>query len=191
MDFEEIIYKRRTIRRFKQDPISLDTLKKLVDFGRVAPMASNIQGIEFIIVESAEIREKMFQLVNFASSLPPDQRTPESGREPTAYIIILVNRNIKKSFMDFDVGAAVENILLGAVYFGIGTCWMANIYMKKIRSLFEIPEHYDIKQVISLGYPDEESVMEPYKDTFKYWKDSDGKMHIPKRDLEDVIYKII
>jgi len=154
-------------------------------------MASNIQGIEFIIVESAEIREKMFQLVNFASSLPPDQRTPESGREPTAYIIILVNRNIKKSFMDFDVGAAVENILLGAVYFGIGTCWMANIYMKKIRSLFEIPEHYDIKQVISLGYPDEESVMEPYKDTFKYWKDSDGKMHIPKRDLEDVIYKII
>ncbi|KKK43966.1 hypothetical protein LCGC14_1052580 [marine sediment metagenome] len=190
MDFEEIIYKRRTIRRFKQDPISLDTLKKLVDFGRVAPMASNIQGIEFIIVESAETREKVFQLVNFASSLPPDQRTPESGREPTAYIIILVNRNIKKSFMDFDVGAAVENILLGAVHFGIGTCWMANIRMRKIRALFEIPEYYDIKQVISLGYPDEESVMEPYKDTFKYWKDSDGKMHIPKRDLEDVIYKI-
>lgn len=190
MDFEEIIYKRRTIRRFKQDPISLDTLKKLVDFGRVAPMASNIQGIEFIIVESAEIREKMFQLVKFASSLPPDQRTPESGREPTAYIIVLVNRNIKKSFMDFDVGATVENILLGAVHFGIGTCWMANIHMKKIRALFEIPEHYDIKQVISLGIPDEESVMEPYKDTFKYWKDSGGKMHIPKRDLEDVIYKI-
>jgi len=70
MDFEEIIYKRRTIRRFKQDPISLDTLKKLVDFGRVAPMASNIQGIEFIIVESAEVREKVFQLVKFAASLP-------------------------------------------------------------------------------------------------------------------------
>ncbi|MCK4371450.1 MAG: nitroreductase family protein, partial [Candidatus Lokiarchaeota archaeon] len=50
MDFEEIIYKRRTIRRFKQKPLSIDLLKKLVDFARVAPIARNIQGLEFIIV---------------------------------------------------------------------------------------------------------------------------------------------
>jgi len=92
--------------------------------------------------------------------------------------------------VDFDVGAAVENILLGAVSFGIGTCWMAAINYKKIKELFEIPEHYDLKQVISLGYPDEESVMETYKDSFTYWKDSNGKMHVPKRELDDIILKI-
>ena len=190
MDFEETIYKRRTIRRFKQEPISLDTLKKLVDFARVAPMARNVQALEFIIVENIEMRKKLFPLVSWAGSLPQDQRTPESGREPTAYIIVLVNTKIKRSFVDFDVGAAVENILLGAASFGIGTCWMAAINYKKIREVFEIPEHYDLKQVISLGYPDEESVMEAYKDSFKYWKDSDGKMHVPKRDLDDIILKI-
>ncbi len=190
MDFEETIYKRRTIRRFKQEPISLDTLKKLVDFARVAPMARNVQALEFIIVEDIEMRKKLFPLVSWAGSLPQDQRTPESGREPTAYIIVLVNTKIKRSFVDFDVGAAVENILLGAASFGIGTCWMAAINYKKIREVFEIPEHYDLKQVISLGYPDEESVMEAYKDSFKYWKDSDGKMHVPKRDLDDIILKI-
>ena len=34
MNFEEVIYKRRTIRRFKQDPIPLETLKKLVDYDK-------------------------------------------------------------------------------------------------------------------------------------------------------------
>ena len=90
MDVEEVIYKRRTIRRFKQDLISLEILKKLIDFARVAPMARNVQGLEFIIVNNAEIREKMFSLVKFAGSLPENQRTPEEGRRPTAYIIVLV-----------------------------------------------------------------------------------------------------
>ncbi|MFX0082786.1 MAG: nitroreductase family protein [Candidatus Hodarchaeota archaeon] len=189
MNIEDIIYRRRTIRRFKQEPISLDTLKKLIDFARVAPMARNVQALEFIIVENAEVREKLFPLVSWAGSLPADQRTPENGREPTGYIIVLVNTKIKKVYVDFDVGAAVENILLGAASFGIGTCWMGAINFKKIRELFEIPEHYDIKQVISLGYPDEESVMETYKDSFTYWKDSNGKMHVPKRELDDIILK--
>jgi len=190
MDIEEIIYKRRTIRRFKQDPLPIETLKKLVDFARVAPMAKNVQALEFIIIQKPEMREKLFPLVNWASSLPLEERTPESGREPTAYIVVLVNTDIKRPFVDFDTGAAVENILLGAVKFGLGSCWMASIKAKKIRTLLEIPEHYDIKQVISLGVPDEESVMEPYSDSFKYWKDRDGKMHVPKRNLDDIIIKI-
>ncbi|MFX1316965.1 MAG: nitroreductase family protein, partial [Promethearchaeota archaeon] len=185
----EIIYKRRTIRRFKQDPISLDVLKKLIDFARIAPMATNIQAIEFIIVLDAENRKKLFPLIRWASLLPNEQRTPEAGREPTAYIIVLVNTKIKRSYVDYDVGAAVENILLGAVYFGLGSCWMGSINAKKIREIFEIPDYYEIKHVISLGYADEESFMEPFKDSFNYWKDNEGVMHVPKRDLNDIIFK--
>ncbi len=189
MNIEEAIYKRRTIRRYKQDPIPSDILRKLIDYARVAPMARNVQGLEFVIVENSEIREKLFKLIKFAGSLPEDQRTPEPGREPTAYIIVLVNTKIKPSFFDFDVGAAVENILLGAVKYGIGSCWMANIKVRKIKSLLEVPEQYQVKHVISLGYPDEESFMEPYEDSYKYWKNPDGTMHVPKRDLDDIIFK--
>ena len=190
MNLEEIIYKRRTIRRFKQDPVSLETLKKLVDFARVAPMAKNVQALDFIIVENPEIRKKLFPLVGWAGSLPQEQRTPENGREPTAYIILLVNNNVKPAYVDFDVGAAAENILLGAVNFGLGSCWMGNINGRKIKALFEIPDFYVIKQVISLGFPDEESTMEPYKDSFKYWKDNKGGIHVPKRSLDEIIFKI-
>ncbi|UCC19045.1 MAG: nitroreductase family protein [Promethearchaeota archaeon] len=190
MDFEDMIFRRRTIRRFKQEPIKLEKLKKLINFARVAPMARNIQALEFIIVHNPEIRSKLFPLVNWAGSLPEDQRTPEKGREPTAYIIVLVNTKIKSTYVDFDVGAAVENILLGAVHFELSSCWMGSINREKIRRLFKIPEYYEIKHVISLGYPDEESIIEPYEDSFKYWKDEYGRLHVPKRSLEDIIFKV-
>lgn len=190
LDLEEIIYKRRTIRRFKQDVIPLETIKKLIDYARVAPMARNVQALEFIIVQSPEIRKKLFPLVNWAASLPEDQRTPERDREPTAYIIVLVNTKVKSSYVDFDVGAAVENILLGATASGLGSCWMGSIKAEKIRDLLQIPKYYNIKQLISLGYPDEESIIEPYKDSFRYWKDENGQMHVPKLSLDNIIFKI-
>ena len=190
MDIEDAIYKRRTIRRFKQKTIPDEILKKIIDFARVAPAASNIQGLEYIIVHTSEMREKIFPLVRWAASLPQDERIPEENRRPTAYIIILVNTNIKKSYFDYDIGAAVENILLGAVKYGLGGCWMGSINAKGIRTLFEIPDYYEITHVISLGFPDEESVVEPYKESFKYWKDNKGVMHIPKRALKDIIFKI-
>ena len=190
MDLEEVIYKRRTIRRFKQDPIPLETLKKLIDYARVAPAGSNIQALEYVIVNGEEIAEKMFPLVRFAASLPKEQK-PTIENKPMAYIIILVNTNIKKSFFEYDIGASVENILLGAITFGLGCCWMANINARKIKSLLEIPDNFQIIQVISIGIPDEESVIEPYSDSFKYWKDENGKMHVPKRALDDIIFKIL
>ena len=190
MDIEEAIYKRRTIRRFKQDPIAIDVLKKLIDYARIAPAASNIQSVEYIIVESPAMREKMFPLVRWASSLPEEKRTPESGREPTAYIVVLVNTDIKKSYFDYDIGAAVENILLGAVSFGLGSCWMGSIKGDKIRTLLEIPTNYEIKHVISLGYPDETSVVEPFEGSFKYWKEG-NEMHVPKRKLEEILLKTL
>ena len=190
MDIEEAIYKRRTIRRFNQKSVPIETLKKLVDFARVAPSGSNVQGIEYTIVHAPEMRDQLFSLVRWASGLPRSERTPEEGRRPTAYIIVLLNTEIKKSYYEFDIGAAVENILLGAIKYGLGACWMGSINAKKIRELFEIPEFYEITHVISLGFPDEESIMEPYKDSFTYWKDESGDMHVPKRSLDDIIFKI-
>lgn len=189
MDLEEAIYKRRTIRRFKQDPIPIDTLKKLVDFARIAPMGNNIQSLEYIIISDSGSRAELFSCVAWAGSLPRRERVPEEGRRPMAYIVVLANTNIKKT-SDIEIGGAIENILLGALSFGIGSCWMGAIDRNGIRKKFEIPDHYDIKNVLSLGYPDEESVMEPFEDSMKYWKDESGIMHIPKKSLNDVIYKV-
>ena len=190
MDIEDAIYKRRTIRRFKQDPIPIKILRKLIDYARVAPAGSNIQSIEYIIINTPDMTERVFPLVRWAASLPKKDRDPEVFRRPTAFIIVLMNTKIKKNYFEYDIGAAVENILLGAMKFNIGSCWMGSFNGRKIRKLLKIPKYYEITHVISLGYPDEKSVMEVYKDSFKYWKDENWIMHIPKRALDDIIFKI-
>ncbi|MBD3194675.1 MAG: nitroreductase [Candidatus Lokiarchaeota archaeon] len=189
MDFEKVVYKRRTIRRFSQEPISLDILKKLIDYARLAPMGSNKQSLSFIIVKESEIVQKVFPLVRWAASLPIKERTPEKDRRPTAYILVLQDKTIKEH-ADFDVGAAVENILLGAVNHGLGACWMGSINRKELKALFHVPDQFEITHVLSLGFPDEKSTVEKYVDSFHYWKDKEGKMHVPKKQLDAVIFKI-
>lgn len=188
MDIEDLIYRRRTIRRFKQKSIPIDVLKRLVDFARMAPSGMNIQGLEYIIISNSEIRDKLFPLLRWAAYLPEDKQVPEIKRRPTAYIVVLGNTKIKRN-VDIDVGAAIENILLGAIKYGIASCWMGSIDRDKIRDLFTIPNHYIIKYVISLGFPDEESIVETFNGSFKYWKEN-NIMHVPKRELTDIIFKI-
>ena len=189
MDVEEAIYKRRTIRRFKQDQVPIEILKKLVDFGRVAPMGSNIQSLEYIIVSDPAVRENLFPLVQWAGFLPEKDRHPELGRRPMAYIIVLGNTDIKED-PRLDAGAAIENILLGAMEYGLGSCWMGSVNRKKAAEVCKLPKNYKIISVISLGYPDEKSSIEPFKGSFKYWKDEGGNMHVPKKGLNDIIFKI-
>lgn len=189
MDFDEVIHKRRTIRRFKQRPVPLNIIKKIIDYARKAPQGSNVQALEYIIITNEEIRAKIFPNVRWAGALPLEMREPEEGRRPMAYIVVLLNTTIKNE-ASTDSGAAIENLLLGATYHGLGCCWMGSIDRKKIHSDLELLPHQKILYVISMGYPDEESQIEPYAGDFKYWRTDDGKMHIPKRSLNDIILKI-
>ena len=190
MEFEEVIRKRRTIRRFKSTAVPLEILKKLVDYARVAPQGSNNQALEYIIITEEEMRSKMFPLLRWAGALPPDMRNPEEERRPTAYIVVLLDSNVKKDG-NTDCGAAVENILLGITNHGLGACWQGAIDRAAIHTLLDLPKNVEVKYVVSIGYPDEESQMEEFKGDFKYWKTADGKMHVPKKSLEDIIRRII
>ncbi len=189
MDFEKVLYQRRTIRRFKKESIQLDVLKKLIDLARLAPASANIQSLNYIIVKDTAMRAKLFPLARWAAHLPKGERTPKEGERPMAYIIVLSNTEIKKN-AQYDIGAAVENILLGAVNAGLGGCWMGSIDRDKIRELFNIPEKFEITHLISLGFPAEESKLEPFQGSFKYWKDENGVMHVPKKSVKDIINKI-
>ncbi len=187
MDIYEIIKKRRTIRRFKQKEIPIEILKKFVDMARIAPSGANMQPIEYIIVNDKKIVDEIFPLTGWAGYLGKDGPPPE-GQRPVAYIVILINKTINSPTPEYDVGAAVENILLSATYEGIGTCWIGSINREKLKEILEVPEIYKIDSIIALGYPDEESVIEEYKGSVKYWKDEKGIMHVPKRKLEDILH---
>jgi nitroreductase len=187
MDIYEIIKKRRTIRRFKQREIPVELLERFVDMARIAPSAANMQPIEYIIVNDKKILDEIFPFTGWAGYLGKDG-PPSEGKRPVAYIVVLINKEIKSPKPNHDVGAAVENILLSATYEGIGCCWIGSINRVKLMEILKVPENYEIDSVIALGYPDEESVIEEYKGSVKYWKDEKGIMHVPKRSLRDILH---
>jgi nitroreductase len=178
--------RRRSIRRFEQQEISLETLRRLVNAGRVAPSAANKQPLEYIIVSDPDRREKVFETLKWAAYIAPEG-TPKEGEKPTAYVIVLVNNKHKIADFARDVGAAAENIILTALEEGIGSCWLRSVDRKKICDMFQLPEHIEVDSVLALGYPGDSPVMVDMTDSIKYWR-KDGIHYVPKRRLDDIIH---
>lgn len=187
MEVSEAIRRRRTIRRFRQEPVPLPVLQKLVEAARLAPSGGNLQPWEFIIVHDATLLPEVFSTLAWAGYIAP-AGTPPEGKRPTVYIVALQNTSINPRTPVADLAAAIENILLQAVEEGLGSCWIGSVKRGKLAELLSIPEGYVIDSVVALGYPDEESVVEPFSGSVKYWRDEKGVFHVPKRNLEEIIH---
>lgn len=187
MSLYDLIISRRSIRQFKQEPVSRDILQKFINASRLAPSAANRQPLEFVVVDEEKIRKEVFTCLKWAAYIAPEGN-PKPGHEPVAYIVVLMNSEIREKGFEWDVGAAIENMILAALEKGIGSCWLLSVDREKLREILNIPENYKIDSVLALGYPDENPVIEDMKDSIKYWKDQAGQLHVPKRKLEDVIH---
>ncbi len=182
---------RRTIRRFKQETIPKAILKRLINAARLAPSAANLQPLEFIIITDKDIRAKIFSHLSWAGYIAP-YGTPVPDKRPVAYIAILVNKTkAQPKYAAYDVAAAAQNILLTAWEQGIGSCWMQAIDRGRVKEILGIPGDYRLDSIISLGYRAELPVVERFRGSIKYWKDRKGKLHVPKRGISQILYKII
>jgi nitroreductase len=187
MSVYDLILSRRTIRQFKPEPVPRSILKKIVDAARLAPSAANRQPLEFLVVDDKEIVDRIFPCLKWAGYIVPEGN-PRPGREPTSYIITLINSNVRKSGFEWDAGAAIENMILSALEKGIGSCWLASVEREKVRDIIGLPEDYTIDSILALGYPDESPVVEELIDSVEYWKDEHGRLHVPKRKLDSILH---
>lgn len=187
MSFYGLIISRRTIRQFKPEPLSRELLVRIVNAGRLAPSAGNKQPLEFLVVNEPQLCHRVFPYLSWAAYISP-KGNPKPGQEPVAYIITLVNLSIRSQGYEYDVGAAMENMILAAWAEGVGSCWLISVNREKIAALFEIPENYRVDCVLALGYPAESPIVETFQGSIRYWLDNDGRLHVPKRPLENVIH---
>ena len=186
MDVFEAVMKRRTIRRFKQDPIPVEVLKKLIETGRVAPSGANLQPLKYIVCTNPEKNAEIFNCLKWAGYIAPAGNPPE-GERPTAYVIVLVDKDIVPNGGERDVGAAVENILLAAVEEGVGACWICSIDTKKLRQALNVADKYVIDTVVAMGWPNESPRMVDMQDSICYYKDENGKLNVPKRPMDSIL----
>ena len=186
MNVYDAILSRRSIRRFQQKSIPIETLKKFVNGARLAPSAANLQPLEFFIVNDRNLCIKVFETLGWAAYIKPTW-TPTEKERPVAYIIMLISNPNNKYYLR-DVSLASENIVLTAEEEGIGSCILCNVNKEKLRNYLKVPKSLVIDSVIALGYKAEKSIVVDYKDSVKYWRDENEVLHVPKRKLEDIIH---
>jgi nitroreductase len=186
----DLIKKNRSCRRFDQSHrISVDTLRELINLGRLSASAANLQPLKYMISTDNTMNESIFSCLGWAAYLK-GWKGPSEGEKPAAYIVILGDSRITDNFR-CDHGIAAQSILLGAREIGLAGCMIAAINLKKLRGIMSLEEHHEILLVIALGKPAEEirlENLEPGGD-IRYWRDEQEVHHVPKRGLDEIIIK--
>jgi nitroreductase len=183
----ERIISRRTVRQFQTGPVPREMLERIVNAGRLAPSAANMQPLEFIAVDDKDVRGRIFPCLKWAAYITPEGG-PKAGCEPAAYVVTLVNTIMREKMFEYDVGAAMENMILAAWSEGLGSCWLLSIDRDRLQTILAVPGDYRVDCVLALGFPAEEPVTEALEDSHRYWKDSEGRLHVPKRPLNKVLH---
>ena len=185
---KELVRGNRSYRRFYQEArVSWDELRELVDLGRLSASGANLQPLKYVLSYESERNAAVFETLGWAAYLK-DWAGPEEGERPAAYIVVLGDTTIRKSF-GVDPGIAAQSILLGAREKGLGGCILASIQRDALREALGIERHHEILLVLALGKPKETVVMDPVgaDGDIKYWRDTDGVHHVPKRSLDEII----
>ncbi len=189
MAFKDLIKRCRSYRRFYEDyKVEESLLRELVGLARLSASAANLQPLKYILSYQPSKNNLIFPALSWAGYIK-DWPGPKEGERPTAYIIILGDKTIAKSF-DYDCGIAAQSILLCAVEKGLGGCMLGAIDRDLLRKNLNIPQQYDILLVIALGKPKEKVVIEESKGDIKYYRDKNNIHHVPKRPLDEIILKI-
>ncbi|MFH1074875.1 MAG: nitroreductase family protein [Candidatus Firestonebacteria bacterium] len=161
MDFNEVIKKRKSIRKYDLTrPVSDELVNKVLETARLAPSACNLQPWHFIVIRDNKVKEEMKEVY---------------GREwfYTAPVIIVgctdTSVSWKRSFdkadySQVDLAIAFDHLLLAAAGEGLGTCWIGAFNPEIARKVLGIPEKINIIAMTPLGYPAEVPAAKPRKE---------------------------
>jgi nitroreductase len=187
---EDLIKKTRSYRRFHQDvAVDIEMLRALVNLAWLSASGSNLQPLKYILSCQPETNARIFPHTRWAGFLK-DWPGPAEGERPAAYIVILGDTEIRKSF-GCDHGIAAQFIMLGATERGLGGCMIGSVDHSGLRQVLDIPEQYEILLVLALGKPKETVVLEEVgpDGSIKYYRDAEGVHHVPKRSLDELILR--
>ncbi len=154
MDVYDAVQQRRSIRKFLEIPVEWEKIGEMLDAGRLAPSAGNVQDWKFIVVIDPDKRWKVAEacIEQYWMAAAPVQIIVCS--EPKKSERFYGDRG-EKIYAIQNCAAAVENMLLMAEELELGACWVGAFDIDILRSATGIPETVVPQAVIPVGYPDE------------------------------------
>jgi nitroreductase len=191
MEMRELVRKCRSYRRFDGSfRIEETTLRDLAAVARGIASAANRQPLKYVLSCAPEWNLRIFETLAWAAYLEK-WPGPAPEERPTAYVVVLLDTSISRS-ADVDVGIAAQTILLAATERGLGGCMFGAVKRDELAARLALPPHLAIALVIALGKPVENVVLEdlPLDGSIKYYRDSQGTHHVPKREEKELILAV-
>lgn len=160
--FLELAKARRSIRKYKAEPIDGKVLNRILDAARVAPSGNNAQPWRFIVVSDGAMKKKLFDvagkqpwildapvaiavIADMAAKIKPEIRPgPISVDDPKLSPVLI------KAVRDATIAA--DHMVMAATDEGLGSCWIALFEQEDIRPVLGVPEHCYVIAIITLGY---------------------------------------
>ncbi|OQX53982.1 MAG: nitroreductase [Candidatus Aminicenantes bacterium 4484_214] len=160
MEVLEAIRKRRSIRKYKGDPLPEDTFHRILEAGRLAPSGKNFQPWKFIVVRDERIKRQLAEASArqyFIAEAPiiivacgfPEQSYARLGRYMSSWAV--------------DVAIALQQMMLQATAEGVGTCWIGAFEEQEVKKILQVPEEVRVLGLTPLGYPAEDPPARPRK----------------------------
>jgi nitroreductase len=160
MDLLKVIGERRSVRKYKADPIPEEIIREILEAARQAPSWANTQVPRFIVVKDLKIKEAL------QGTLAPNNPSTAAMVDAPCVICVIAKRGSsgyhkgqsatdKGDWFMFDAGISMEHIVLAAWNFGLGTVHVGLFDAGKAQEILEVPEGFSIVEMTPLGYFDE------------------------------------
>jgi len=150
MEFYDVIKLRKSIRAYKPDPISDEVLTRILESGRLAPSAKNIQPWKFIVIKDTKIKQELVIAC----------RNQEFIAQAPVVICAVALEKIAWGKMGgywssypVDITIALDHMILAATNEGLGTCWIGAYDETEVKRILKIPEDVKVIALTPIGYP--------------------------------------
>jgi len=175
MDLSKVIRDRRSIRRYKMDPVADSVILECIEAARLAPSWANTQASRYVVITDQTVKEAL--MGTLTSSNPARQAIVDAP----CLVCLVCQRNMagmrkgeattdKGDWFMYDGGIAMEHLVLTAWSLGLGTVHIGLFDAKKAEQILAVPEGFSVVSMTPLGY------FEEYPDAR------------PRKSLDEILY---
>ena len=161
MNFYELAKSRYSVRSFKDEKISKETINKILAYGHLAPTGCNLQPQRILVLNEEESLAKLKECTRSHFDAPLAMLVCYHKEEGWT------RRYDGAKSAPVDCSIVTTHLMLGAWEMGIGSCWVMSFDPQKMKENFNLPKELDPVALLVMGYPAEDSVPNPLHNQFR------------------------
>jgi len=157
MELMQAIRARRSIRNYLDRPVEEEKLLAVLEAGRLAPSARNMQDWRFIVVSDPATRQRL------AEAAKGQQFVAQAPLVIAACGTSDLVMTCGQPAYAIDVAIALDHMTLAAASLGLGSCWIGAFYEDRVKQILAVPPEVRVVALLPLGYPADMPAPRPRK----------------------------